>query len=147
VALCELTRVSMLLLAVLLARSTPYRQRRRPEPPVCNLAPALETGPVLTHVQSREGLVDTSEHLGSHLEQSEPDVSLGVDIGPFEIVVPIIRLASTPVADAALQLVLHLAPVLTEHLPQVGISRRDVDHGCLPRREDAGRDGEQSVLF
>ncbi len=36
------------------------------------------------------------------------------------------------VADAALQVVLHLAPVFAERLPPACISRRGVWHGCLP---------------
>jgi hypothetical protein len=132
-SLRELPRVSSVLLVLLLAGSAPHREGCRPQALVGDVAPALETGPVLAHVEPAKSLVDTSQSLGSHLEQSEPHVSLGVYLGPFEIVVPIIRPAGARVADAALQVVLHLAPVFAEHLPQACISSRGVRHVCLPR--------------
>lgn len=118
--------------ATAVAAGAAHRKRQRAQPPVRDLALALETGAVLAGVEPDERLVETDQRLRPHLEQRQRDVALHVRVGMLDVVSTLAQPVGAPLADASLDLVLQLAAALGEEQLQVCASCGGVSHVRTP---------------
>jgi len=123
---------SLLLLASLLTRLATHRERQRSQPSFSDIAGARDTGPVLACAEPDECLVDAGQRLSPYLSQRQLDIFLRARLGVFKVVADVGPSIGTPVADAALHIVVNFPAAFAQHRFEAGIPHR-VGHVCLPR--------------
>jgi hypothetical protein len=129
----ESLRVGLRLFATLLARLAADGEGQRAETPFGDLTLAVAAGSVHARVQAPQGFINLSHRLRAHLQQRELETMLDICVGVFEVVADLTRSVGTTVAKPALDVILHGASPVTQHLPQVRLPPRRVSHVHLQR--------------